>query len=167
MYLNISDIRRINTQNLQKENNLDRRGLAKKTGLKYAQLGHYIGRNPSKNIGDKTARTIEEVFSKPKNWLDHQHNELPQCPIDNIPMSEVQQPSNDESETPMSILKKLLNSDESFLIERYRSLPTDKKHALINFIGDDKDNTEPNNKTVNNSVINSPHSKNEFNNSIG
>lgn len=32
-----------------------------------------IGKNPSKNIGDKVARDIESAFNKPHGWLDHLH----------------------------------------------------------------------------------------------
>ncbi len=69
---------------------------------------------------------------------------------------------NDDQETPMKTLKKLLNSNESFLIEKFRSLSSKNQHALIDIIGE-IDGTSTNNKTINNSVINSPHSKNEFN----
>lgn len=38
------------------------------------QVGHIIGRNPSKNIGKELARHIERCFRKQKNWLDKEHN---------------------------------------------------------------------------------------------
>jgi plasmid maintenance system antidote protein VapI len=35
-----------------------------------ARVSHLIGKNPVKNIGTRTARKIENVFDKPKGWLD-------------------------------------------------------------------------------------------------
>lgn len=35
-----------------------------------ARVSHLIGKNPTKKIGDQTARNIERVFERPKGWLD-------------------------------------------------------------------------------------------------
>ncbi len=127
----------------------------------------YSGLERGESKSTSKIAELAQLFNVNPLWLATGEGEM-NPNVQNTLISELPQISNndEELETPMHILKKLLNSDESFLIERYRSLPTDKKHALINFIGDNKDNTEPNNKTINNSVVNSPHSKNEFNNSI-
>lgn len=74
MYLNISEIRLTNARKLQEESGLDRKAFAVKTGIKYSLLGQYIGENPSKNIGEKIARTLEEKCGKPTNWLDYDHS---------------------------------------------------------------------------------------------
>lgn len=47
---------------------------ANMTGIPEARVSHLIGINPSKNIGDKTARKIEEAFKKEKGWLDRTHD---------------------------------------------------------------------------------------------
>ncbi len=95
-------------------------------------------------------------------------NPLPQHSIEGIPTSEVQPPiNNDEPEIKLTMdaLKKFLNSNEGFLIEKFRSLSTENQQAVINIIsGIDNTNTDTNNKTINNSVVNSPHSNNNFNN---
>ncbi|KAA0020748.1 LexA family transcriptional repressor [Salinicola corii] len=38
------------------------------------QASRFMGRNPTKNIGDRLARHIEECFDKPKGWLDTDHS---------------------------------------------------------------------------------------------
>lgn len=38
------------------------------------QASRFMGRNPTKNIGDRLARHIEECFEKPKGWLDTDHS---------------------------------------------------------------------------------------------
>jgi len=37
------------------------------------QASRFMGKKPTKNIGDRLARHIEESFSKPRGWLDSQH----------------------------------------------------------------------------------------------
>lgn len=69
----IDEIRRENVFKLMKDNGLNRNGLAEKTGISYGLLGHYIGKNPTKKIGDEIAAKIETAFGKPKHWLDADH----------------------------------------------------------------------------------------------
>lgn len=69
----IDEIRLQNTRALMSENNLTRTQLSEKTGISYVLLGHYIGKNPNKKIGDETAEKIEKAFNKPKHWLDNDH----------------------------------------------------------------------------------------------
>lgn len=69
----IGTIRRENAKKLMKEHGLSRVEFSEKTGINYTLLGHYIGKNPSKNIGDETAEKIVNAFGMPKNWLDHEH----------------------------------------------------------------------------------------------
>lgn len=38
------------------------------------QASRFMGKNPSKNIGDRMARHIEEKFGKPRGWLDTDHS---------------------------------------------------------------------------------------------
>lgn len=38
------------------------------------QVSRFLGRNPTKNIGEMMARHIEECFDKPRGWLDTQHS---------------------------------------------------------------------------------------------
>ncbi|WP_317450673.1 LexA family protein [Phytohalomonas tamaricis] len=37
------------------------------------QASRFMGRNPSKRIGDRLARHIEQCFNKPRGWLDFDH----------------------------------------------------------------------------------------------
>lgn len=48
--------------------------LAEKLGKSQSQISQLIGRNPSKNIGDKIARQVERTFGKPRGWMDILHN---------------------------------------------------------------------------------------------
>ena len=63
-------IRRDNVALLMSKHNLNRHQLSKKTGIGYSLLGHYIGKNPTKRIGDETARKIENAFNLATYWLD-------------------------------------------------------------------------------------------------
>ena len=69
----IEVIRRENTKKLIADNGLTRQEFADKAKINYGLLGHYIGKNPSKAIGDEVAQRIEAAFDKPANWLDHEH----------------------------------------------------------------------------------------------
>lgn len=70
----IEVIRRENTRNLITHSGLTRREFSDKSGINYGLLGHYIGKNPTKAIGDEIAQKIEVFFNKPANWLDHEHD---------------------------------------------------------------------------------------------
>ena len=69
----IEVIRRENTKKLIADNGLTRQEFADKAKINYGLLGHYIGKNPRKAIGDEVAQRIEAAFDKPANWLDHEH----------------------------------------------------------------------------------------------
>lgn len=83
VFTGIETVRRENTKRLINENKLTRSQFAEKSGIHYALLGHYIGKNPSKAIGDEIARKIEVFFNKPENYLDHEHDKQ-MLLIDNI-----------------------------------------------------------------------------------
>lgn len=42
-------------------------------GRAHAQVGHRVGKNPTRNIGSKVAREIEQCTGKPRGWLDAYH----------------------------------------------------------------------------------------------
>jgi phage repressor protein C with HTH and peptisase S24 domain len=48
----------------------------RKTGMSDSQVSQLIGENPTKNIGNKIARRIEEAFDKNAGWLDAVHVNL-------------------------------------------------------------------------------------------
>lgn len=66
----IHEIRLANTRKLMKESGLSRSEFADKIEMAYGLLSQYIGKNPTKNIGDETALKIEEAFNKPRGYLD-------------------------------------------------------------------------------------------------
>ena len=68
--MQIHEIRLANTRALKNESGLSRSDFADKVGLSYNLLSQYIGKNPTKNIGDETAAKIEQAFNKPKGYLD-------------------------------------------------------------------------------------------------
>jgi len=47
--------------------------MSKKLEKPQAQITHIMGENPTRNIGNKIARQIEEAFSKEEGWLDNIH----------------------------------------------------------------------------------------------
>lgn len=66
----IHEIRLGNTRKLMKESGLTRSEFAEKIDMSYGLVSQYIGKNPTKNIGDETALKIEEAFNKPRGYLD-------------------------------------------------------------------------------------------------
>lgn len=44
---------------------------ADRLGKAHAQVSHFGSDAPSKNIGEKVARQIEEAYGKPRGWLDN------------------------------------------------------------------------------------------------
>ncbi|WP_440464810.1 S24 family peptidase [Psychrobacter sp. ASPA161_6] len=84
IFTSIDDIRRDNVRRLMQQYKTKRMDLSQGTKINYALLGHYIGKNPIKAIGDETASKIEVFFNKPSNWLDHEHNDLAQEVVNNL-----------------------------------------------------------------------------------
>lgn len=79
MGMNINQIRLTNLRVIL-NNELPGRGQLKKLGQRMGWTQQYTsalaGKNPTKNIGDKTARLIEIEFRTPRDWLDAtNHNE--------------------------------------------------------------------------------------------
>lgn len=74
--MDISQIRLINMRQLEKDAG-GRAALSEKLGIAYAQVSHYIGKNPVRNIGDKIARQAEEAFVLPFGWMDRRHDDAP------------------------------------------------------------------------------------------
>lgn len=96
VFSGIEVIRRENTKKLIEESGMSRRDFADKSGINYALLGHYIGKNPSKAIGDEIAQKIEVFFEKPLNWLDHEHHFNEEV-IENIKISDTVHVTDDNS----------------------------------------------------------------------
>ena len=93
--MQIHEIRLKNTRDLMKKSGLSRTDFAEKVGLSYNLLSQYIGKNPTKNIGDETALKIEEAFGKPKGFLD-------QASAVNISLDEASQSEKLTEMTPIS-----------------------------------------------------------------
>lgn len=74
-FTSIESIRRENVRNLMLQNKTTRTELSQGAKINYALLGHYIGKNPTKAIGEETANKIEAYFGKSHNWLDHEHHQ--------------------------------------------------------------------------------------------
>lgn len=70
--MNVKDIRRKNLRKLARLVG-GITDLSERLDRSQSQISHLIGNNPIKNIGDRLASHIEEVFSKPHGWLDHEH----------------------------------------------------------------------------------------------
>ncbi|WP_151749073.1 helix-turn-helix domain-containing protein, partial [Acinetobacter oleivorans] len=66
----IHEIRFLNAKRLMEESGLKRKEFAEKIDMSYSLLSQYLGKNPTKNIGDDTAIKIEDAFGKPRGYLD-------------------------------------------------------------------------------------------------
>lgn len=73
-FSSVDVVRRENVKRLMSDTSTTRKQLSEGAGINYGLLGHYIGKNPTKAIGDETAEKIEVFFNKPRYWLDHEHN---------------------------------------------------------------------------------------------
>ncbi len=153
----------------QKGKRISQETIADTMGMTQGAVGHFLNARSPLNLSNaiKFAEVLGVTVADFSPSLAKQLISVSAKPLDSIPISE-QSINNDEPEIELAIeaLKKFLNRNESFLIEKFRSLSTEHQHALISIISGIND-TDKNNKTINNSVVNSPHSKNEFNNSIG
>lgn len=69
----ISIVRRKNTLNLMKRDGLERRELADKLNMGYSLLSSYIGKNPTKGIGDEVAKRIAKAFNVEPSYIDTDH----------------------------------------------------------------------------------------------
>lgn len=72
MFMDIDTIRRENAKILAKQCG-SKAALADKIDRSPAQIGHIIGKTPSKNIGKDLARHIEGCFRLPEYWMDEAH----------------------------------------------------------------------------------------------
>lgn len=69
----ISDVRLENARSLAKKyQNLAE--FARVIDREPTQISRFMGANPTKNIGDKIARHIEQACRQPKGWLDKDHS---------------------------------------------------------------------------------------------
>lgn len=68
-------IRYKNARYLLKNEALGITDFSEKIGRSQSQTSAYISENPTKNIGDKIARIIEDAFDMPYGWLDEKHRE--------------------------------------------------------------------------------------------
>lgn len=71
----IHEIRFMNAKRLMEESGLKRKEFAEKIDMSYSLLSQYLGKNPTKNIGDDTAMKIEDAFNKPRGYLDQSQEE--------------------------------------------------------------------------------------------
>jgi len=70
--MNVKDIRRQNLRVLARSVGGITQ-LAERLAKSQSQISHLIGTNPIKNIGDRFAAEVEQVFTKPNGWMDHEH----------------------------------------------------------------------------------------------
>lgn len=74
----IHEIRLNNVRELLRAYKLDRSEFSERVGISYNLLSQYIGKNPTKNIGDETAEKIETAFGKSRGFLDQANHQAVQ-----------------------------------------------------------------------------------------
>lgn len=77
--MDIYEVRLINARVIAKEIG-GNKPLAIKMGKEESRISQIIGKNPSKNIGAKTAREIDAAGDKEPGWLDLFHGD-PTIPV--------------------------------------------------------------------------------------
>jgi transcriptional regulator with XRE-family HTH domain len=73
MPLDISEIRRENLRRLRGDARGSQSALARLLGMEEAQMSQLVGKNPSKAIGGRLARTIERKLKLERGWMDSEH----------------------------------------------------------------------------------------------
>ena len=75
------DINTIRLQNMRslvgRDGTPTRRALAEAVSMRYELLSNYIGKNPTKNIGNDLARRTEQALGLPHGWMDQTHRDTP------------------------------------------------------------------------------------------
>lgn len=71
--MDIHEIRRHNAR-LLAEKNRTLASFAEAIGRPATQVSRFMGKNPTRSIGSKIAREIEQAFDKPHGWLDIYHD---------------------------------------------------------------------------------------------
>lgn len=71
--MDIHEIRRHNAR-LLAEKNKTLASFAEVIGRPPTQVSRFMGKNPTRGIGTKIAREIEQAFNKPHGWLDIYHD---------------------------------------------------------------------------------------------
>ncbi|QDJ92719.1 LexA family transcriptional regulator [Acinetobacter haemolyticus] len=100
----IHEIRLSNTRKLMNDLGLSRSEFADRIEMSYNLLSQYIGKNPTKNIGDETAEKIEKAFDKPKGFLDQSTDILIDAPSkDEAYMTSLRFKSSYENKNTISI----------------------------------------------------------------
>ncbi|EHU2841901.1 helix-turn-helix transcriptional regulator [Acinetobacter baumannii] len=92
----ISIVRRKNTLNLMKRNGLERKDLADKLNMGYSLLSSYIGKNPSKGIGDEVAGRIAEVFGVEPSYIDTDHELIEKYTLQTNAVSDKKTPDDSD-----------------------------------------------------------------------
>lgn len=83
---NIASIRRENTIRLMDKKKFSRLDLASAMGMSYSLLSAYIGKNPTKAIGDDVAARIENALKIESGGLDTNHELLEKFALQNTPI---------------------------------------------------------------------------------
>lgn len=122
--MDIYEIRLENLRSLADEAG-GRPALAKKLDMSYQLLQNYVGKNPTKKIGDKTARKAEEVFDLKRGWMDAQH-------IMGLTGSELF--GAHVNEAMVASAKAYADWPFSFSIEKFQSLPADKQARIDGYV---------------------------------
>lgn len=82
---NIASIRRYNTLQFMDKKNISRGELASLLSMRYSLLSAYIGKNPTKAIGDDVAVRIEDAFGLDSGDLDVNHEMIEKLALKNTP----------------------------------------------------------------------------------
>jgi len=122
--MDISEIRQRNAKYLaQKIGGIN--AFSEKLGKSQPQISHIIGERPTKNIGNKIAREIEQAFNLEKDWLDHVHDELWEKP-NVIPLQSKPEKSppkfTDEEIKFMELLRKLSPEHKNLIEQTTKTL---------------------------------------------
>lgn len=129
----INEIRRDNARQLAtQESSLA--AFADRIDRSATQVSRFMGKNPTKGIGDKIARHIETTYGKERGWLDQDHSQQVDQPIPpqvNEPTQPYLLKKAVSSNADIEILRDVIEDIEEVIREEREELTsTQKAHAI-------------------------------------
>ncbi|SEQ48564.1 hypothetical protein SAMN03080615_01639 [Amphritea atlantica] len=128
----INDIRLDNTRQLANKHCGSLAKFADRIDRVPTQVSRIIGKNPTKKIGNRLARHIEEKFNKESGWLDQVHREENQQSENSIQEKPALYMALTGTADQLELLRSVIETIETILEEEEIKLsPEEKAKSII------------------------------------
>lgn len=127
----INDIRLTNARDLASTYCTSLAKFADRVDRAPTQISRIMGKNPTKNIGDKMARHIEKSFNKESGWLDQIHTANTQ-PTTGVQEQPALYMALTEESNQLELLRSVIETVELIELEEGLKLtPSEKAQTII------------------------------------